>query len=126
MFRARWVTALIGLIIGIGIGTGYSFFSSLYKDFFFEQREFTAKYHFINPLLACGDDNFSRLSNRAVRSLEGKTQTLLNEQKSKGLLSEGSVYFRELNGGSWFGINEEVLFTPRKFTQSSAHNEPLS
>jgi beta-lactamase class A len=27
-------------------------------------------------------------------------------------LSEASVYFRQLNGGPWFGINEDTLFTP--------------
>ncbi len=113
VFGGRWAHILIGIFFGVGIGYFLFRIASPGGELFLEQREFTSKYHYVNPLLACGDSNFSHLSNHAINVLEDKTKTLLSEQQSKGLLSEGSIYFRELSGGgSWFGINEDALFTP--------------
>jgi hypothetical protein len=44
-------------------------------------------------------------------SLKVKKRDLITRAK-KGTLSEASVYFRQLNGGPWFGINEDTMFTP--------------
>lgn len=112
-FTHRGFLFFIGSCIGFGISFIVPHFkSSDTAALFTEQRELSSKYHLINPLLACGDDNFSHLSNQSVITLEQKARTLLAEQKNSGSLSDGAVYFRELNGGPWFGINEDTLFVP--------------
>lgn len=98
---------------GVVLGTVGSFFFRTNTVIpYAEQREFNSKYQLINPLLACGDDSFSHLSNRSLIQVEQKTQTFIDEQKRNGTLLDGAVYFRELNGGPWFGVNEDALFVP--------------
>ncbi len=112
-FMTRWWLHLsIGLLIGILGSYAVGSFSSDSSTPFSEQRENTSGHTLINPLLACGDDNLSHLTNGSVIELEKKTQALIADQKSKGTLTEGALYFRQLNGGPWFGVNQETFFTP--------------
>jgi beta-lactamase class A len=114
ILKRWWVVLFVGF--ALGIGTGWYLWTgderTTLGDFFVEQREMDSGFQFINPLLACGDENFSRLSTGALLTLEQKANALIAQQKREGKLVEGAVYFRGLNGGSWFGINEDTLFTP--------------
>lgn len=67
-------------------------------------------YQFINPLLEC--EVSPNIKNTSL--LEFK-QTIKNEISSKTKNSQVnhiSFYFRDLNNGPWFGINEEEKFSP--------------
>ncbi len=70
----------------------------------------TQRFQFINPLLACGD--FDNVSNRQIENMRQEVQTLIEREKAEGAIAFMSVYFRELNNGPWFGINEQEKFTP--------------
>ncbi len=111
-FAHRWITASVGVVVGVGIGYAASFLNASTNLPPANQYELDSKYRLINPLLACGDDNFSRFSNGASSALEEKIRSFLTSQESAGTLSNGAVYFRELNGGPWFGINAGEMFTP--------------
>jgi hypothetical protein len=67
---------LLILVIGIVLGGTVGFFSRSSHDSdereFYEQRQSNVAQPFVNPLLSCGDDRFSNLSNRKVVELEQK------------------------------------------------------
>jgi beta-lactamase class A len=67
-------------------------------------------YTFISPLLECeASENMVRNELSDFKSdLEAKVSTL---SKDRGL-SAVSIYFRDLNNGPWYGINETEAFTP--------------
>ncbi len=64
-----------------------------------------------NPLLECELGEFY-ISENSIRPFR---QVI--ESKAKALLAGGSIthisyYFRDLNNGSWFGLNEKEMFSP--------------
>ena len=64
-----------------------------------------------SPLLECGDLPES-LSGRALPALKKDIQSLIDARAKSGEISVASVYFRDLNNGPWFGINESSKFFP--------------
>ncbi len=103
----------IGFIAGI---FSYNKLPPLNKtgDKGFETRQ--GGFNFINPLLECqvGGENveFSELV-----SFKKDLLSLVNSLKSKGWIDYASVYFRDLNNGPWFGINEKEKFTPASLSK---------
>lgn len=77
-----------------------------------DQYETGTSYHFINPLLSCGDDNFSRIQNGDVSNLQSQINSYIASEQGQGVLDTASVYFRELNGGQYFSINPDIQFVP--------------
>lgn len=67
-------------------------------------------YKYISPLLECeqseglGGPNFSKL--------ESEVSEYIDFEKNSGRVNEAAVYFRQLNNGSWFGINQDMDFAP--------------
>lgn len=72
-------------------------------------------YVLTNPLLECGDIN--SLSNRDVAILKTAVRQVVDTSISNGWLDHISVYFRDLNNGPWFGINEKEEFIPGSLTK---------
>jgi len=63
-----------------------------------------------NPLIGC---EFSQ--NKTIlglRELEEEIARYIDLQSQRGNASHISVYFRDLNNGPWFGLNEDEYFTP--------------
>lgn len=67
-------------------------------------------FKFINPLLECNVDQ--SIGGREYKQLEKKLTDFLDESKRLGQISDASVYFRSLNNGPWFGVNEKADFSP--------------
>jgi beta-lactamase class A len=68
-------------------------------------------FHFINPILECEIEGEIAL-NKYI-PFEKKTKKAIQEEiidKNKDI--SVSVYFRNLNNGPWFGINEKEKFSP--------------
>ena len=68
------------------------------------------KYKFINPILACeiaSKEAFSELG-----SMKNAVADLVEKEISSGKAENISVYFRALNTGRWFGVNEEDKYAP--------------
>jgi beta-lactamase class A len=104
---------VIGLLLFIiGIGAGFLLYTHLKpvpKTSVHSVRQ--GSYKYINPLLECevsnedsGFEEITPFKNRLLKIVE------------KLLLSKDaihiSVYFRDLNNGPWFGINENEPFAP--------------
>ena len=67
-------------------------------------------YQYINPLLECEiaqDKEFQEYV-----SLKKIVSDYIEEIKNEKKATEVSVYFRDLNNGPWFGINERDEFSP--------------
>jgi beta-lactamase class A len=67
--------------------------------------------HFTSPLLECAELPES-VSDSALNAAKAGVQDFITAQKANGDVSEVSVYFRDLNNGPWFGINESNNYFP--------------
>ncbi len=64
-----------------------------------------------SPLLECGELS-QRVSDETLSSLKDGIQKLLDTATKDGDIIYASVYFRDLNNGPWFGVNESDEFFP--------------
>ena len=67
-------------------------------------------YKYINPLLDCEVSNISQDKNLA--SLKEEVEFIIDQKISNNNISYASIYYRDLNNGPWFGINEKEYFSP--------------
>ncbi len=70
----------------------------------------TNGYEFISPLLAVDLNDVKTFPE--YQKLENETQILINDYKKKGNILNASVYFRNLENGTWMGINELDEYHP--------------
>lgn len=70
-------------------------------------------YRFINPLLA-SDVSSNTEGFSYDKTLEQKITGLIALQKSEEKIIDASVYFRDMEASSWFGINDEKVFAPQR------------
>lgn len=103
-----WFISLI-FSFSIGFFTSYKISS---EHQFLNQEEIIRKnfnYKYINPILEC---NLDIEQNNNLNSLKNAVKQLINQEISQKNISFASIYFRDLNNGPWFGINEKEYFTP--------------
>lgn len=67
-------------------------------------------YKFINPLLECNNSNIS--TNKNLTTLQKSIEFIINQETGNSDITFASVYYRDLNNGPWFGINEKEYFSP--------------
>lgn len=68
-------------------------------------------YHYINPLLEC--ENSQNIgNNKELTSLKDQLEIQINQEYQRGTVTHVALYFRDLNNGPWFGVNENSEFTP--------------
>lgn len=89
----------------IGFLFGYFIFSknTQINQNFTESHDFSTNLKYISPLLNCGNPPSNTLTD-----LKQKVIDTIEKQN----LNHVSVYFRDLNNGPWFGIDETELFSP--------------
>lgn len=73
-----------------------------------ETRISIGQYKFINPLLECRD--IDTVTNKEIEEMKVKVKQVI--EKNGNDIRKVSLYFRDLNNGPWFGINEKEYFTP--------------
>lgn len=100
-------TLATGIFLGILISNHFN--APPHDQNVTEQHSF-GQFSFINPLLECDLDHQS--SEVTFQSLEQKIIDYIKEAKRTGLVSQISVYWRDLNNGPWIGIDEKNNFTP--------------
>jgi hypothetical protein len=110
--------ATLLLIFGLGAGVGFAVHAFLpsnpksnLSETLREIRDSGSGGTFTNPLLECSELPES-ISVGERKDLEADVQRLIERKKSEGVLAEAAVYFRDLNNGPWFGIREDVKFSP--------------
>lgn len=67
-------------------------------------------FELINPLYECNSEE--AIGAIEYKVLEDEVIRYINEQKNKSDIEEVSIYFRDLNNGPWFGVNEKAIFSP--------------
>lgn len=67
-------------------------------------------YQFTNPLLECAQAE-GRL-NRHLLGFRSEIEEYVSNKKADGIVSDIGVYYRDLNNGPWFGVNERQDFLP--------------
>lgn len=96
---------VIGILLGIGLTRLYN--PSDNEDLG-ELR--LGGYKYTNPLYECSTNE--AYGSKEFIKLQGKLENEINLSLGKGPTTHISVYFRDLNKGSWFGINEKEDFSP--------------
>jgi len=76
----------------------------------FKELRNQENYKFINPLLECDDTDFSIDKN--IVDIQHQLKEQIQDSINQKNISFASVYYRDLNNGAWFGINENELFSP--------------
>lgn len=107
--RLSFIIPIFSFILGIGLSAAYFKPKTNQKENFIETRQ-KGEYKLINPLLECDSANF--LQDPSLFSLKKIITDHLDQAKSDSKINFASIYFRDLNNGPWFGINEKELFSP--------------
>jgi beta-lactamase class A len=99
--------------LGVFIGSGSTLFrGEVRKSVDAEQSALReGGFTFINPLLEC-ESNPELLASKELKPFRAKINTLVERTLEAGAAENISVYFRDLNNGQWFGINETEKFSP--------------
>ena len=100
-------TGLLCLALGYFIGGNSPSKHHPHRQQWEEERSYNEKLQFISPLLECNGGQTVEL-----KSFKSDIEKLANTLKAKSEITDLSVYFREMNNGLWFGINENIEFSP--------------
>ncbi len=73
-------------------------------------KKHTAQNTLTNPLLECGEIN--NIPNNVIKKLKSNIQAFIDQNTADKQPDVISVYFRDLNNGPTFGINEQATFIP--------------
>lgn len=110
----KYAVSVLLLFLGVGIGYAYGHQKDAPKLFKEDENEAHAGLSssgLTNPLLQCdlGQEYLAEHSIRPFKPvIEKEITTILSTEKATHV----SYYFRDLNNGSWFGINEKESFSP--------------
>lgn len=100
----------VGLFIGYLLPGSFPDFSSAPSEFHADLQKNSTAYQLINPLYECNTgENYGI---RELSSLKSKINDYINQLTANNSVSDVSVYYRDLNSGPWFGINQHDVFTP--------------
>jgi len=106
--RMLFVLLALALALGMIIGSGIGMFGGGQKEtaaVLFPLR--AGGFKFISPLIDCESNPA-----RELKPFRYKVTSLVTEKLEADEAAEISVYFRDLNNGHWFGINENDKFSP--------------
>lgn len=104
--------AIFPLILAFVLGwAGDYFFSSPSNNTAnVSLREKNDKNKLTNPLLLC--DTAVPPQTKEFRDLKNKIQNMVESYKERGVLKRASMYYRDLDSGSWIGVNEDEHYSP--------------
>jgi len=112
----RWLPLLLSFFLGGILGGAVVWISgSDWIDFGSSSSEVSevrqGGYRFTNPLLEC--ETVKDISgSKELRPFKYKVQELVDAKLNTKKADHISVYFRDLNNGPWFGIDEKKEFSP--------------
>jgi beta-lactamase class A len=108
-----WYVVLPLVLVGIGFFIGHAYDSAANQEDIVQSkdsREIHSGGKLTSPLLSC--ELSPQLGNKEFDTFENDIRSFVERKKFLGNVTDASVYFRELNNGAWFGINEKENFTP--------------
>ena len=106
-----FISLIVICLLLVAYSAGYFISSKVpHYDQLHESHYLSPKYNLINPLLECDLADFSNDKN--LDPLRNQISSYIQLSKASRQLSQVSVYYRDLNNGPWFGIDENMLFSP--------------
>lgn len=109
----KYAVAILFLFLGVGIGYAYGQKEApkLFAEDESEAHAGLSSSGLTNPLLEC-DLGQEYIAQNSVRPFKPVIEKEIDSVLNSGKATHVSYYFRDLNNGSWFGINEKALFSP--------------
>ena len=111
--RKTFLSAVLAAFaIGVFIGSGFMAMISPSQT---DRALSTARdedFRFIRTALSAKEGEEHR-PNRELAPFRYKVKALIDERIRRHEAQAASVYFRDLNNGSWFGIGEKEKFSPK-------------
>jgi len=101
---------IIGGLIGWGVAASWSSPRSDDEPNSTEIRQ-GGGYDFVNPLLEC--ESSDGTGDRLLSIPKREVQEIVDRHLRNGDVTHVSVYFRDLDNGPWFGIDERAQFAPQ-------------
>lgn len=101
------IILLITTSFVIGYYLGHSTTTS--QEYSSQEEQHEKGYQLISPLLNCSNASSHSL---VLSDLKNRAQNIINLSLKNKQISHLSLYFRDLNNGPWFGINETKTFSP--------------
>ena len=95
------------LLIGLVVGLNLRVFPKIKSSQEFRQ---SGDYRFTSPLLDCEIDQ--DIGTGEYKPSRIDVMDIISNNTNNGKINYAAVYFRDLNNGPWFGINEKELFAP--------------
>lgn len=113
MFEPQWLLIFAFFEAGIFLGSIvlYIWFG-LNSDDISKTHIRSNNYKYINPVLTMEVNQAPFF--QVNKSLELSSEALINKHKISGDISSASIYFRDLESGSWISINDTDKFSPGK------------
>lgn len=105
------IIGAIVLIVVFFLGYGAGNYPTDNKNGVSIERLNSSEYHFINPLLDFVEDEKRALLNSELADLNQKIEAITKSYIERGLITQGSVYYRDLNNGPWFLVGDEYQYT---------------
>lgn len=107
--------ALLTIVFVVGFSIGLLWPESpMAQSPIFREVRLNEGFKFINPLLECGDNLGSYKIPNEIRD---QIENYISTKKLSGDLYAAAVYYRNLNNGPWFGIDEDTMFAPASLTK---------
>ena len=109
-YRTSFGRMFFIMVIGIGIGYGLSYYINYYSVSYFgfsPIRQVDSKLPLIHPLLAYNTPEMVISS-----PMRDSLKRIINLEVNTGKITSASVYYRDLNTGHWFGINQDETYAP--------------
>lgn len=111
-----WLTYAMFFLVGM-------LMSSLISFYFYQKRLMperlevrSGQHRLVNPLLVykeeTGFETWELGELGELVSFKHEIEELISNEKNKNLIKSAAVYFRDLNNGPWFGIDEYEEFYP--------------
>jgi len=115
VIRNKWLYfGLILLVIGVLIGYfGNDYFSNQNSNN--QPQDVASEFHsggyqFINPLYECNTgENYGT---KELSGLKSQINDYISQLTVNNSVTSVAVYYRDLNNGPWFGINQHDVFAP--------------
>lgn len=118
IFKNTLIRGILLFLLGIAIGYILPLVSTKSERVVEEERELhlpssssSSSIALTNPLLEC-DLGPDYISKNSIKPFRQEIQTKVDDAVLRGRVTHVSYYFRDLNNGSWFGINEKETFSP--------------
>jgi len=101
---------LVSLVLGWCFHIYYYYYIEDHSKDIVQIRENSPDNKFINPLILVADNR--KIEFDEYKDLKNKVSDYINKNSKNDSKNSISFYFRDLNGGEWVGVNEDLKYAP--------------